>query len=342
MLLTLLRYGYRTGVYSSRKIAGGCEMDLALRMLSGGPGFRTLPDFRPDFRKEDLEACHVLVLEVPRRCREAGLVRLGHRSLDGSKYQANAAKHQAMSYGRMQEMEPQLEAEVKEFLGRAAAVDEVADAQYDPEQRGDELPEELRRREGRLEENLTRVGVPEGERRPKWFTAAAGYCGEANLRMLAERQFDTYVATGRGRRHRGGTAHGSRSRKPEQDTAPRRHAGETADHGRAGGLGPAQSHHRTRSPANQAGPELPAVPASGSRQGGGSVHAGSPDPQDPETVASQPGAGGISQRGFQNTVFDCGRAANGTHPAKMDYRVPKRLACPGGGVPQGGGRRRFF
>ena len=191
-------------------------MDLALRMLSGGqfPGFRTLPDFRPDFRKEHLEAFHGLFLEVPRRCREAGLVRMGHLSLDGSKYQANAAKHQAMSYGRMQEMEPQLEAEVKEFLGRAAAVDEVADAQYDPEQRGDELPEELRRREGRLEENLTRVGVPEGERRPKWFTAAAGYCGEANLRMLAERQFDAYVATGRERRHRGGTA----LWKPEQDT----------------------------------------------------------------------------------------------------------------------------
>ena len=66
----------------------------------------------------------------------------------------------------------------------------------------------------RLEENLTRVGVQEGERRPKWFTADAGYRGEAHLRMLAERQFDACVAIGRERRHRGGTAHGSRSRTP--------------------------------------------------------------------------------------------------------------------------------
>ncbi len=83
--------------------------------------------------------------------REAGLVKLGHLSLDGSKYQANASKHKAMSYGRIQEVEPQLEAEVKELLRRAAEVGEAEDAEYGPEQKGDELPEELRRREGRLE-----------------------------------------------------------------------------------------------------------------------------------------------------------------------------------------------
>ena len=84
-------------------------------------------------------------------CREAGLVRMGHLSLDGSKYQANASKHKAMSYGRIEEVEPQLEAEIKELLRRATEVDEAEDAEYGPEQRGDELPEELRRREGRLE-----------------------------------------------------------------------------------------------------------------------------------------------------------------------------------------------
>ncbi len=66
----------------------------------------------------------------------------------------------------------------------------------------------------RLEENLASVGVPEEERRPKWFTADAGYCSENNLRMLAERQIDAYVATGRERHHRGGIAHGSRTRTP--------------------------------------------------------------------------------------------------------------------------------
>jgi hypothetical protein len=236
--------------------------------------------------------------------------------LDGSKYQANASKHKAMSYGRIEEVEPQLEAEIKELLRRATEVDEAEDAEYGPEQRGDELPEELRRREGRLEkireakrrleerargrgqeraeargagaeevtaataravpqpkeqsnftdpdsrimktshgwiqgynaqvlveeasgvivaqevtahsadsrrlrpmlerleENLARVGVLEEERRPKWFTADAGYCSEANLGMLAERQIDAYVATGRERHHRGGIAHGNRTRTP--------------------------------------------------------------------------------------------------------------------------------
>ena len=66
----------------------------------------------------------------------------------------------------------------------------------------------------RLEENLARVGVPEEERRPKWFTADAGYCSENNLRTLAVRQIDAYVATGRERHHRGGIAHGSRTRTP--------------------------------------------------------------------------------------------------------------------------------
>ena len=149
MLLTVLLYGYCTGVCSSRKMARSCEMDLAFRILSGGqfPDFRTLADFR----KAHLEAFQGLFLEVLRMCREAGLVRMGHLSLDGSKYQANASKHKAMSYGRIEEVEPQLEAEIKELLRRATEVDEAEDAEYGPEQRGDELPKELRRREGRLE-----------------------------------------------------------------------------------------------------------------------------------------------------------------------------------------------
>ena len=135
---------------NSRKITRGCETDLALRVLSGGqfPDFRTLSDFR----KDHLEAFQALFLEVLRMFREAGLVKLGHLSLDGSKYQANASKHKAMSYGRIQEVDPNWSlGEVKELLRRAAEVDEAEDAEYGPEQRGDELPEELRRREGRLE-----------------------------------------------------------------------------------------------------------------------------------------------------------------------------------------------
>ena len=148
MLLTLLLYGYCRGVCSSRKIAAGCESDVAFRVLSGGqfPDFRTVSDFR----KNHLEAFQGIFIEALRLCREAGMVRLGHLSLDGSKYQANASRHKAMSYGRMEAAADQLEAEVRELLDRAAAVDEAEDAEYGAAVRGDELPEELRRREERL------------------------------------------------------------------------------------------------------------------------------------------------------------------------------------------------
>ena len=148
MLLTVLLYGYSTGVFSSRKIASRCETDVAFRVLSAGqfPDFRTLSDFR----KDHLPVFKALFLEVLRLCREAGLLRMGHFSLDGSKFQANASKHKAMSYRRIQEAEPQLEQEIRELLKKAKAVDAAEDAEFGHDRRGDELPEELRRREGRL------------------------------------------------------------------------------------------------------------------------------------------------------------------------------------------------
>jgi hypothetical protein len=87
-----------------------------------------------------------LFVEVLRLCREAGLVKVGHLSLDGSKYQANASKHKAMSYGRIKEVEPKLEAEVSELLRQAEAVDRVEDEEHGRKARGDELPDELQRR----------------------------------------------------------------------------------------------------------------------------------------------------------------------------------------------------
>jgi transposase len=98
MLLTVLLYGYCAGVFSSRKLAARCETDVAFRVLSGGafPDFRTLSGFR----KRHLGAMGHLFVEVLRLCREAGLVTLGHVSLDGSKYQANASKHKAMCAAR--------------------------------------------------------------------------------------------------------------------------------------------------------------------------------------------------------------------------------------------------
>ncbi len=123
---SLLLYGYCTGVYSSRKIAAACETDVAFRALCGGqfPDFRTVSDFC----KNHLEAFAGLFIQVLGMCREAGLVKMGHLSLDGSKYQASASKHKAMSYQRIQETEPRLEAEIAELLRRAAEIDEAEDA----------------------------------------------------------------------------------------------------------------------------------------------------------------------------------------------------------------------
>jgi transposase len=148
MLLGVLLYGYCIGVFSSRRLAARCETDIAFRVLSGGQ----LPDFRTlsDFRLRHLATMEALFLEVLRLCREAGLLSVGHLSLDGSKYQANASKHKAMSYGRIQETEPRLKEEVAELLRRAEAADTAEDAAYGPDRRGDELPAELQRRESRL------------------------------------------------------------------------------------------------------------------------------------------------------------------------------------------------
>ena len=270
----------------------------------------------PDFRKNHLEVFAGLFIQVLGMCREAGLVKMGHLSLDGSKYQANASKHKAMSYQRIQETEPRLEAEIAELLRRSAEIDEAEDAEYGDDARGDELPEELRRREVRLAkmreakvrleerakrrareraegggsgpeeveavaakavprpkeqsnftdpdsrimksshgwiqgynaqvlveagsgvivaqevtaqsadsprlgpmlellgQNLAGIGVPATERRPLLFTADAGYCSERNLGMLAERQFDAYVATGRERHHQAGIGQQVRTRTP--------------------------------------------------------------------------------------------------------------------------------
>jgi transposase len=148
MLLTVMLYGYCTGVFSSRKIAVRCETDIAFRVLAGGqfPDFRTLADFR----RKHLAVFKHLFLEVLRLSREAGIVKLGHLSLDGSKYQANASKHKAMSYRRIQEEEPKLKAEIEDLLKQAEVVDAAEDAEHGLDCRGDELPDELRRREGRL------------------------------------------------------------------------------------------------------------------------------------------------------------------------------------------------
>jgi len=98
-MVALLLYAYSQGVYSSRRIARGCEerLDFAAVTALQRPDFRTISDFR----KRHGAALQGLFVQVLRLCGEAGLVKLGHVALDGTKIKANASKHKAMSYGRM-------------------------------------------------------------------------------------------------------------------------------------------------------------------------------------------------------------------------------------------------
>lgn len=148
LITRILLYGYARGVYSSRKLARACIEDVAFRTLCAGsqPDFRTIAEFR----KRHLEALSGLFVQILQLCRAAGLVKLGHVAIDSTKIKANASKHKAMSYGRMQEEEQRLRAEIKRLLARSEAEDAAEDELYGPDRRGDELPEELRRREGRL------------------------------------------------------------------------------------------------------------------------------------------------------------------------------------------------
>jgi len=148
MMVKVLLYGYCTGIYSSRRIARQLTDSVAFRFLAAGnqPDFRTVSEFR----KRHGGALTGLFQQVLRLCRRAGLVKLGQVAVDGTKIKANASKHKAMSYRRMQEAEAALAAEVAELLRRAEAADRDEDARYGTDQRGDELPAELARRESRL------------------------------------------------------------------------------------------------------------------------------------------------------------------------------------------------
>lgn len=148
MMTKVLVYAYCSGVASSRRIARRLVEDVAFRMLAAGntPDFRTISDFR----KTHLKALCGLFVQVLRMCQKAGMVKMGHIALDGTKIKANASKHKAMSYERMHKEEAKLMAEVEALLRQAVEIDELEDAQYGKDKRGDELPVELAFRESRL------------------------------------------------------------------------------------------------------------------------------------------------------------------------------------------------
>lgn len=149
MMLKVLIYAYATGTFSSRKIAKKLEEDVAFRMLGAGnfPGHRTICDFR----KDNLSEFMSVFIQVVKIAQSNELVKLGRIAIDGTKVKANASRHKAMSYDRMKKEEQRLEAEIADLLRQAERTDRKEDREHGPSNRGDELPEELRRRESRLE-----------------------------------------------------------------------------------------------------------------------------------------------------------------------------------------------
>ena len=148
LMLKILFYSYAEGIFSSRKIAKGIENLVALRFLAAGnlPSHRTIARFR----LENLKHFERLFVEVVRIATRSGLVKMGTLAIDGSKLKANASKHKAMSYSRMKDEEKRLDKEVRRITDLAKGIDEAEDAEFGEDFRGDELPEELRRREDRL------------------------------------------------------------------------------------------------------------------------------------------------------------------------------------------------
>ena len=148
LMVKLWLYGQMRGIRSSRKVERATLEDVAFRVLCAGnePDHRTLSEFR----RRHLVALGSLFLQVLQLCREAGLVKLGHVAIDGTKIRANASKHKAMSYERLVQEDARLRAEIDRMFAESEAIDAEEDARYGPNRRGDELPEELAHRKSRL------------------------------------------------------------------------------------------------------------------------------------------------------------------------------------------------
>jgi len=205
MMVRLLLYGYCKGLVSSRKMERATHEDVAFRYLSAD----THPDHDTisSFRKRHLAALAGLFVQALQLCRKAGLVKLGHVAImvdttvpknhsrsggihrNGTKIKANASKHKAMSYERMNETEQRLRQEVEELLRSASAADEAEDAQYGKGKTDDELPEELARRESRLKK--IRAGKAELEKEAREKAEQQRAAAEARIAERREQEAQT-------------------------------------------------------------------------------------------------------------------------------------------------------
>src|SRR6266702_8172016 len=165
MLLGILVYGYATGIFSSRKLERATYDSVAFRFIAANdhPDHDTIATFRRRFLKE-IEGLFVQVLAL---AREMGMLKMGTVALDGTKIHANASRHSALSYEHAGKIEAQLKAEVAELLAKAEAADQ-ADV---PD--GMSIPEELARREARLEKLAAARGKIEARAQERFEREAA-------------------------------------------------------------------------------------------------------------------------------------------------------------------------
>jgi transposase len=175
LMTALLLYSYCCGIYSSRRIAKACRERVDFMSIAAfdAPDFRTISDFR----KRHLKALGALFGQILQLCEKAGLVKLGHVALDGTKIKANASKHKAMSYERMEKRAAELEAEVAKWLSAAAAADGEEDKLYGCDKTGEEMPEWVADKQRRSE----RIRQAKAE-----LEAEAKVAAEAKLKAQAE------------------------------------------------------------------------------------------------------------------------------------------------------------
>ena len=175
MMTALLLYAYCCGIYSSRRIAKACRerVDFMSIVALDAPDFRTISDFR----KRHLKALRELFGQILQLCEQAGLVKLGHVALDGTKIKANVSKHKAMSYERMEKRAAELEAEVAKWFSAAEAADAEEDKLHGRDKTGDEMPDWIADKKRRAEKICKAKAELEAEAK-----AAA----EAKLKAQAE------------------------------------------------------------------------------------------------------------------------------------------------------------
>ena len=205
MMVKVLLYGYCLGIVSSRKLERATHENVAFRYLSANqhPDHDTIAEFR----RRHLSALSGLFLQGLRLCKQAGLVKLGHVALDGTKIQANASLYKNRTYEKLSEQERQLVQQVEQMLAEAEQVDGAEDEKYGPGKRGDELPPKLAEKQNRLA--TIREAKAELERQAKEAAEREKAAAEQRLREREQREAEA-----------GRTLPGRRPQVPEVPAEP--------------------------------------------------------------------------------------------------------------------------